>query len=204
MKQTTKMSRATGQLEKMFSTLNDELFEGVLPMPILCFREAKQNRTSKKETWDCKGVPCYEIALSVKHIGCSIEDLSAELLHEMIHLYCILNAIQDTSRGGTYHNENFKEMAESYGLVCVRDEKRGWVTMASDELLEVAADHEWNEIQISHEEKAIDDTVVLEEKAVKLYEYGCPNCGPRLLASRNVGFICTCGEKLIRLRTVER
>lgn len=35
MKETTKMSRAVGQLEKMYNTLNADLFGDELPMPII-------------------------------------------------------------------------------------------------------------------------------------------------------------------------
>lgn len=35
MKETTKMSRAVGQLEKIYNTLNADLFGGALPVPII-------------------------------------------------------------------------------------------------------------------------------------------------------------------------
>ena len=35
MKETTKMSRAVGQLEKMYNTINADLFGGELPTPII-------------------------------------------------------------------------------------------------------------------------------------------------------------------------
>ena len=35
MKQTTKMSRAVGQLEKIYTHLNEDFFEGSLPVPII-------------------------------------------------------------------------------------------------------------------------------------------------------------------------
>lgn len=34
MKETTKMSRAVGQLEKIYGALNLDFFEGALPVPI--------------------------------------------------------------------------------------------------------------------------------------------------------------------------
>ena len=44
MKETTKMSRAVGQLEKMYNTLNLDKFEGALPTPIITVQ-------SKPGTW---------------------------------------------------------------------------------------------------------------------------------------------------------
>lgn len=35
MKPTTKMSRAVGQLEKIYNTLNEDFFAGALPVPII-------------------------------------------------------------------------------------------------------------------------------------------------------------------------
>lgn len=35
MKQTIKMSRAVGQLEKMFNSINTDFFDGALPVPII-------------------------------------------------------------------------------------------------------------------------------------------------------------------------
>ena len=37
---------------------------------------------------------------------------TAGAVHEMVHYYCQINNIQDTSRGNTYHNKRFKEEAE--------------------------------------------------------------------------------------------
>lgn len=202
MKVTTKMSRATAQVERMFKSLNEALFEGMLPTPILYFHDQHQSRTSKEEKWESQGKLRYEIGLSLDAINLSIEELTSELLHEMIHLYCHENGINDTSRGGTYHNGQFKEVAENYGLICNKDEKRGWTTTPSDELIELIADQGWTEIRIIR-----DDTVI--EKAQKdrstktLYLYGCPQCGPRMWATRNVGFLCICGEKLVRMQPPE-
>lgn len=44
MKQTIKMSRAVGQLEKMFNSINQDFFDGTLPVPIITIQ-------SKPGTW---------------------------------------------------------------------------------------------------------------------------------------------------------
>ena len=44
----------------------------------------------------------------------------------MVHLYCNEQGIKDTSRGNTYHNKRFKEIAESHGLTVSYDERIGW------------------------------------------------------------------------------
>lgn len=201
MKPTTKMSRATAQLEQMFKKLNEDLFEGALPTPMLYFRDRAQNRTSCKEKWDVKGFGSYEIALSSDKIALPVEELAGELVHEMVHLYCFVNGLKDTSRNGCYHNNRYREVAENYGLICVQDEKRGWITSPSDELVGYVCDQGWSEIQITHSEEAVNDAAVrrAQAKTKVFYMYGCPDCGPRMQASRNVGYLCSCGKKLKRL-----
>ena len=117
----------------------------------------------------------------------------------MVHLYCRKYGIKDTSRGGTYHNGQFKEVAENYGLICSKDIKRGWTTSPSEELIDLIANHEWGEIRIIRGESN-NSKVPKQRSTCTMYVYGCPKCGPRLQASRNVNFICTCGEKLVRLQ----
>jgi len=202
MKTTTKMSRATAQIERMFRSLNDGLFDGMLPTPILHFHDQHKSRTSTEEKWESQGELRYEIGLSIDVINFSIEELTSALLHEMIHLYCHEIGIQDTSRGGTYHNGKFKDVAESYGLICSKDEKRGWTTTPSEELVDFIADQGWNEIQIFREENAV-ETEQKDLSQKTLFLYGCPQCGPRIQATRNVGFLCTCGAKLLRMKTAE-
>lgn len=50
------------------------------------------------------------------------------LLHEAAHGVAHVRGIQDTSRQGRYHNEEFKKIAESMGLVIAKNDtlKIGW------------------------------------------------------------------------------
>ncbi|NEW07868.1 hypothetical protein GK047_17855 [Paenibacillus sp. SYP-B3998] len=51
------------------------------------------------------------------------------MLHEMIHLYCKVKGIQDTSRNGSYHNKRFKEECLKRGFYYPDpdpDSKIGW------------------------------------------------------------------------------
>lgn len=54
------------------------------------------------------------------------EQVAETLLHEMVHLYNLQIGVQDTSRGGTYHNKKYKEAAEKHGLTVEKDAKYGW------------------------------------------------------------------------------
>jgi hypothetical protein len=59
-------------------------------------------------------------------------------MHEMFHLFNILRGVQDTSRSGTYHNQHFKEVAETRELIVEKDAKYGYcVTKPSMEFTEL-------------------------------------------------------------------
>lgn len=69
--------------------------------------------------------------------------------HEMVHLYCREHGIKEVSRGGSYHNKRFKEIAEAHGLTCVQCGRHGWNTTPGDNLLEYALQKGWSEIKIA-------------------------------------------------------
>lgn len=71
------------------------------------------------------------------------------MLHEMVHLYCREHGIKEVSRGGSYHNKRFKEIAEAHGLTCVQCGSHGWNTTPGDNLLEYALQKGWSEIKIA-------------------------------------------------------
>lgn len=50
----------------------------------------------------------------------------AVLLHEAAHAVAAARGIKDTSRGGRYHNERFKAIAEELGLTVRKDGAHGW------------------------------------------------------------------------------
>ena len=52
-----------------------------------------------------------EINLGAESLKRSVPEIVATLLHEMVHYYCHVNGIQDTSN--TYHNKRFKEECEN-------------------------------------------------------------------------------------------
>ena len=52
----------------------------------------------------------------------------------MGHLWNLQNEVQDTARGGTYHNKKFKQIAEEHGLIIEQHPKYGWtLTTLNDE-----------------------------------------------------------------------
>ena len=120
MKQTVKTSRAAGQLEKMFRALNTRFFDGKLPEPVITLKKTPgaYGHITCGKTWTAGTEQRHEINISTATLDRPIEETTATLLHEMCHLYNMVNGIKDTSgSANAYHNKRLKETAESHGLI---------------------------------------------------------------------------------------
>lgn len=154
-KQITSMTRLTGQLERMFKSLNESFYDGQLDMPIITVTPTARAYAhyTPWNAWESKGEHKREINISSAYLDRPLEYICGSLLHEMAHMYndTVLE-VSDTSRGGTYHSKVFKQAAESHGLVCTRTEKYGWSdtgTILSDELIDWVLLHdEFREIEL--------------------------------------------------------
>ena len=150
MKQTTKMSRAVGQLEKIYNCLNEDFFDGALPVPIITVQSkpGTMGHCSVAKVWQRPDGNTYELNITAEVLNYPIEDTLDTMIHEMVHLYCRENDIKETSRGGKYHNGRFKAEAEKRGLECYQCGQYGWNTRPTDKLIEYAMDKGWNEIDL--------------------------------------------------------
>jgi len=150
MKQTTKMSRAVGQLEHIYNALNVDFFGGALPTPIITVqsRPGTMGHCSNAKVWRREEEHAYELNIAAEVLNYPIEETLDTIIHEMVHLYCRENNIKETSRGGRYHNGRFKAEAEKRGLTCFQCGAAGWNTKPGDNLVEYAINKGWNEIRI--------------------------------------------------------
>lgn len=153
MKETTKMSRAVSQLEHMYNALNMDKFDGALPTPIITVQSkpGTWGHCTVGKVWKNKDSEQYEMNIAAEVLNGELEEIIDTLLHEMVHLYCRENGIQEVSRGGKYHNGKFKELAEKVGLQCEKCGQYGWNTVGhgNDKLTEYALEKGWNEIRIT-------------------------------------------------------
>ena len=152
MKETVKTSRAAGQLEKMFRALNRDSFGGELEEPIITIQSTPgaYGHVTVGKTWKRKDDWRHELNIAADWLERPIEEITATLIHEMVHLYNIKQGIQDCSRGGTYHNKKFKEEAEKHMIHIEKHEKYGWtITTPTDDLLEYILSQGWEEFQMS-------------------------------------------------------
>lgn len=152
MKQTVKTSRTAGYLEKMFRRINEDSFGGQLEEPIITIQSTpmEYGHVSVAKVWKRKGEERHELNISADGLNRPIENVVATLIHEMTHLMNIQNGIQDCSRGGSYHNQKFRDEAEKHMIRIEKDKKYGWmVTSPTDELLEYILLQGWEEIEMS-------------------------------------------------------
>ena len=206
MKEVTKMSRLTNQLEKMFRLLNADFFDGVLDMPVITVVPSSRSYAhyTPWDAWQSGDTYRREINLSSATLNRPLEAIACSLLHEITHMYndTILNE-QDTSRNGTYHNRLFKEQAEAHGLICIKTDTYGWArTEPSDRLLDWLLIHdELREIEmcrINPGFAAVGIGVHTTNGGVPIRtttraasrRYVCPGCRAVVRATRSVNVLC--------------
>ncbi len=215
MKQIDKMSRLTGQLEKTFRMLNQDFFDNELPTPIITVIPTPRAYAhyTPFDAWNTKDTGKREINMGAGTLDRPIENIIASLMHEMTHMYndIVLN-VQDTSRGGTYHNKNFAKQAEQRGLIVTRSDKYGYAhTEPSDTLLEWVLEHdELREVEMCRANPTIKAvgigthtgnnglTPIATTSNGHHRKYICPRCGNSCRATKVINIICgDCMERMI-------
>lgn len=214
MKKTDKMSRAVSQLEHIYNALNTDFFEGSLPVPVITVQSkpGTYGHCSVSKVWKRSDGETYELNIAAEVLNLQIEETLDTMIHEMVHLYCRENNIQDVSRGGKYHNNRFKAEAEQRGLKCVKCGQYGWNTTAdgNDFLIEYALEKGWNEIQIGRNSFQYPIRIGAAGAAQtgapaaggrrpsSTRKYICPCCGMSVRATKEVRIKCMdCDEQMI-------
>lgn len=214
MKETTKMSRIAGQLEKMFREIDRDSFGGILEVPIITIQSTPgaYGHVTVAKSWNRKHDWARELNISANWLTRPIEEVAATLIHEMVHIYNLQNGIQDCSRGGTYHNKKFKEEAEKHMLHVEKHDKYGWtITSPTDELLEYILDKGWPDMLsgmnplyglggASGKPEPGPDTATpdgqKEPRKTSSRRYQCPGCKSIIRATKDVNVVCEdCNEK---------
>ena len=195
------------ELESLFSRFNEHYYNNELPKPVITLSPDEKSRiyrvngwcTIKKvwrETNSANAQGYYEINICADSLSRSPEEISATLLHEMVHLYCLENDIQDVSRGGTYHNRVFKFEAEKHGLVVhhltgedysqtsLSEEAKGFVSKLAPKFSLYRLNHRLFAFGNNSDE----NTTAQKQSTRKLV---CPQCGTIVRVTKpNVHIIC--------------
>lgn len=212
MKETTKMSRTLGQLEKLYRMINADLFNGELQPVTITVQSTPRafGHIVLGDAWSIKGEGSMELNLGAGTLDRPIEEVVATLVHECCHLLNFQNNIGDCSNHGVYHNKFFKASAEAHGLIVTRSEKYGWShTAPGDDLLIWCLENdipdimmnrnEYHGIRIAGGEKSANGGAhpTRTTKPSSTRKLICPCCGQSVRATKAVNILC--GDCMIKM-----
>lgn len=209
-------------LEYGFEILNRVYFDNALPPVVITIMSSPRTygHFTVGKVWKAEESHYNEINISAEHLDRNIENVMATLQHELIHFYCQLNGIADTSQGGRYHNRKFKREAEARGLIISYAKYIGYsVTEPSQEFIEVV---QGNGIEkpldinrdgiryitgtggISGGSEGKDGTDgaggQTGKRKTSTRKYQCPCCGNSFRATKDIRVLCMdCNEQYIKV-----
>ena len=126
--------------ETAFDILNEVYFDSALPETVITIQSSPKSYgyITVHKVWKDSENSYHEINIGAEHLTRPIENVLATLMHEMVHLYCMVNNIADTSKGGRYHNKRFKSEAEKRDLSIKYAQYIGYsVTSPTEKFIEV-------------------------------------------------------------------
>ena len=202
-------------LEYGFKVLNEVYFENMLPPVVITIMSSPRTygHFTTGKVWKAEEEHYNEINISAEHLDRNIENTMATLMHEMVHFYCQLENIKDTSNMGRYHNKNFKREAEARGLIITYSDHIGYsVTEPSAEFteviqsygiekpLEINRDSVTNPIGVSGGKGGTDGAgYQTGKKKTSTRKYQCPCCGNSFRATKEINVLCMdCNTQFIK------
>ncbi len=212
-----KISEEVMFLENAFDILNERYFESALPKIAITIQSTPRahGHFTPWNSWSDDGIPIKEINMGAESLKRPVVEIIGTLLHEMVHYYCCINSIKDTSRNGIYHNKRFKVECEKRDLIIVQTPGIGFsVTSPSSSLINFVHEQGWeekiklfrtfdfringNESNGKSEDKIGNDNNKTKSSTRK---YICPCCGLSIRATRIVKVACMeCNMQLEAVR----
>lgn len=209
MKDLTNIQRTTQFLNKVFKAVNKEYFNNSLELPVITIQSSvgAYGYITTSKVWDTDGIERYEINIGAETLNRPIENVVATMIHECVHLYCLMNDIKDTSNRGIYHNKNFKKIAEEMGHLQIdRHDKYGWtITTPTDDTIEFCLKYGFDDIKINRKgayyavgTATPTATPTTTRKPTSTRKYICPCCGNSFRATKSLNVMCMdCNEQYI-------
>lgn len=208
------------ELYRIFDAINDEYFDSSLPKVFITLQQGKKKTKSTygtfyPESWaevESKEINeetgaevikasedrFHEIAMSAEYFTRPVANWCATLCHEMVHLYCKENNIEDTSNNCVYHNRRFQNEAEKRGLIIEQAPTIGWsVTTPSTIFINFIDSLEIDEDVFSY----FRDTKLKASAVTPKKRYICPMCGIQVQAKKGRNIVC--GECELRMDFVD-
>lgn len=194
------ISTAAAFLEAAFDVLNAKYFDSALTKPMITIQSTPSayGHFTPHDAWkDEEGQGRKEINIGAENLNRPVEATIATLVHEMVHYYCDVNGVKDTSRNGKYHNKRFKAEAERRDLLITYDNRIGWsLTQPAPGLVELAKAQGWDKLGFERR-GAVDAAKVKKPSSTR--KYVCPSCGQSVRATKEVNILC--GECMVRMET---
>lgn len=208
----TNTTQMLSELYRIYNALNEQYWENALPEVFITIVPGRKKAKSvygtfTPESWaknegtevDEEGNETtktsdihHEIAMSAEYFTRPISNWCATLQHEMVHLYCQINNIEDTSNNGVYHNKKFKYHAEKHGLIIEKADVIGWsVTTPSSEFIDFINSLDINEDTFAY----FRQTKLADSKTTPKKRFVCPLCGLQAQAKKTSNLICGECEK---------
>lgn len=179
------------KLESAFNALNEKFYSGKLSRPVIHYYPDRSKKAlgwiTAEKKWTSGDARDYEINICAN--GRRGTDVYETLLHEMAHLYALMNGISDTSNHGFYHNAEYKKIAEVHGLKVEKIPRYGWsrTSLNDDASLFVCA----LEPLDCFYEPDVATLPANEKKKGNSFKHVCPSCGAIARTSKpGVNLVC--------------
>lgn len=200
---TDKYIATVAYLGKLYDYINAELFGGELTKPVITIQRDERNKTNGwwsvakvwRENADDDGE--HELNMTAQQLNRPFNEIAATMIHEMCHQYANVHEMQDTSRGGNYHNKLFKKVAETHGLTVACAPQIGWsvTTLTDDTAAKIAEFTAANPCDIIYRLPVMKGQTV---KTSSTRKYICPVCGMSVRATKQVNIKCVDCDELMQ------
>ena len=185
-------------LDEMFDIFNEKLFANELEKPVISIQADYTNKAygwcSVNKVWEtCDEEAYYEINICAEHMRRSFHEIAGTLLHEMVHLYNLMNDIKDCN-ASQYHNKNYKVAAEAHGLN-VEKTSHGYSHATLNDVSRAIADTMTYSFDIARKPRVKTSS----SKNKPTLKYMCPCCGAKVYSTSELNITCNdCGEDFIQ------
>ena len=176
-------TKAVTELKNIYDNLNRDYYEDKLPEVVITIQSSPKGKAYgwyAKDRWGIetdKEKAFDEINISAEYLSRPIENIVSTLQHEMVHLYCAMNDIKDTSNNNVYHNKKFKEEAENRGLSIEKAQTIGYsVTTPTEEFIEYIKGLNVTDDAFKFFRKMPMGKEKVKKTAKKTTKYTCPCC----------------------------
>lgn len=189
------LSEIVSKLEDCFDLLNGLYFEGKLPRPVITVQSTPKayGYCSTKKIWKsgagAEGEGQYEINIGAEYLNRSSEQTAATICHEMVHLFCRENELDETCQKGRYHNKFFKQEAEKRDLKIDYDRAIGYSITAPTEIFTEKLRAAGYVLEVPFARHTIQKGKTKADRE-KAHKYFCSGCGQEVKTTQELNLIC--------------